>query len=105
MGFFEYLLGGAVLLGTGYLKAKEGMSCDDDDYKEMDSEEKMRELSSGLKNSLQKDGINIMNNYRKQIKNKNDDYILNAIRNLESQGKESDYRYIVLCEEANRRGI
>ena len=70
MSFFEYLVGGAFLLGTGYLKAKEGMSCDNDDYKEMNTQQKINALSSGLQTSLQKDIDNTKKNFKRQIKNK-----------------------------------
>jgi hypothetical protein len=105
MSFFEYLVGGAFLLGTGYLKAKEGMSCDNDDYKEMNTQQKINALSSGLQTSLQKDIDNTKKNFKRQIKNKDDKYILNAINNMEKQGLENDYRYDILCQEAYERGL
>mgnify|MGYP000869769664 CR=1 FL=1 len=100
MSFFEYLVGGAFLLGTGYLKAKEGMSCDNDDYKEMNTQQKINALSSGLQTSLQKDIDNTKKNFKRQIKNKDD-----AINNMEKQGLENDYRYDILCQEAYERGL
>ena len=57
-------MGGAFLLGTGYLKAKEGMSCDNDDYKEMNTQQKINALSSGLQTSLQKDIDNTKKNFK-----------------------------------------
>lgn len=105
MSFFEYLVGGAFLLGTGYLKAKEGMSCDNDDYKEMNTQQKINALSSGLQTSLQKDIDNTKKDFKRQIKNKDDKYILNAINNMEKQGLENDYRYDILCQEAYERGL
>ena len=105
MSFFEYLVGGAFLLGAGYLKAKEGMSCDNDDCKEMNTQQKINALSSGLQTSLQKDIDNTKKNFKRQIKNKDDKYILNAINNMEKQGLENDYRYDILCQEAYERGL
>ncbi len=63
------------------------------------------EAMNSIMNEMQKNMKESEKRISRALKNYSDDEILRAIRNIESQGKQNDYRYHLICEEADRRGL
>ena len=105
MSFFGALMGGAVLLASCYFESKSNMDCDIRDYNEMDKLGKAEELANGFRNSVQKKCNEVEKNFTKSVKGKTDEELLTLIENAERKGMQDDFRYDILIEEAEKRGL
>ncbi len=101
MSILGYLFTGAVFAGSAYLKSKENMSCSDSEYKEMKTSEKVSSLAEGAGNWLYNISESQKEKFVSIMQTKSDTQISSALR----QCDKSDWRYELLCEEAERRGI
>ncbi len=101
MSILGYLIAGAVFAGGAYLKSKENMSCSDSEYKEMKTSEKLSSLAEGACDWLYNESESQKEKFISIMRSKSDSQILNALR----QCDKFDWKYGLLCEEAERRGI